>query len=232
MGYGIVLLDADETLFDFRNAEREALRKTLALFDIPCDDETTELYRELNEGLWRQLERGQISRQVLLESRFHMLFERLHAQGDSDRCNEIYLTHLAHGADLLPGAEELCRELAPHARLVLATNGVSHVQRKRLELSAICPYISEIFVSEEIGFSKPDPRFFDAVFSALQIGDRSCALMVGDSLSSDMAGANAAGIAACWFCQDPLADSGSVRIDWKIRRLSELIPIVLSELPA
>ena len=72
------------------------------------------------------------------------------------------------------------------------------MQRGRLAHSGIAGLFSAILISEELGFAKPDPRFFQAAGNALELplGQLLC---VGDSPVADIAGARAAGIDACWF---------------------------------
>lgn len=226
--YDILLLDADGTLFDFHRAEREALQKMLTDRGIACDEQVLETYRTINNSLWRQLEDGTITREELLSSRFARLFEALHLDCSSEGCNDAYLDALSQGSYLLPQAEEVCRTLAGHCKLCLATNGVNAVQRRRLQDSPIRQYISEIFVSEELGAQKPDPRFYDVLFERLGVQDRSRAIMLGDSLNSDMRGALAAGIASCWLNPSG-AESGGLKVDYEIRQLQEFIPIVMGE---
>ena len=129
----------------------------------------------------------------------------------------------------MPGALKLCRTLHERRRLYLATNGVGYVQKKRLRGSALAPYIDGIFISEEMGYSKPDPRFFDEVFVRLGNPDRKSAIMLGDSLSSDMLGASRAGIAGCWYCPDDKKQPQGILPDYRIRQLEEFLPIVLGE---
>ncbi|MCI8441344.1 MAG: noncanonical pyrimidine nucleotidase, YjjG family [Provencibacterium sp.] len=229
MGFTTVLLDADGTLFDFHTAQRQALENTLRAYSLPFSEQTLKIYESINEGLWRRLERGEITKKQLLSSRFRLFFERLGVSADGGRFNEDYLSALAEGVFLLPGALELCRRLHEHRRLYLATNGVEYVQKKRLRLSALAPYIDGIFISEQLGYAKPDARFFDEAFARLGNPDRKGAILLGDSLSSDMLGAFQAGIAGCWYCPDENRQPQGVMPDYRIRHLEEFLPIVLGE---
>ena len=77
MGFTTVLLDADGTLFDFHTAQRQALENTLRAYSLPFSEQTLKIYESINEGLWRRLERGEITKKQLLSSRFRLFFERL-----------------------------------------------------------------------------------------------------------------------------------------------------------
>ncbi|MCI8624431.1 MAG: noncanonical pyrimidine nucleotidase, YjjG family [Provencibacterium sp.] len=227
MQFDILLLDADGTLFDFHAAQRQALERAFSRYALPFSEETLLLYDALNEGLWRKLERGEITREELFDSRFRLLFEELGRSVDTVRFNADYLDALAGGVFLLPGALELCRRLHERCRLYLATNAVEHVQKRRLRASELAPYIDNIFTSEEMGYEKPDPRYFDGLFRRLGNPDRRRVLMLGDSLTSDMLGAVRAGIACCWYCPDAGKTPGGIPIDYRIERLEDFIPIVL-----
>lgn len=232
--YDILLLDADGTLFDFKAAQRQSLMKLLESCALPFTQQTLESYDRINEGQWRRFERGEIEKTELLASRFRIFFRewgREISGAQSRAYNEQYLDALSEGAQLLDGALELCKALYGRCRLCIATNGVSKVQRRRLSLSALAPYISELFVSEDIGYPKPDTRYYQAVFRALHEPDRRRVLMVGDSLTSDMAGGRRAGIDTCWFCPHPgggRSPSGELPadVDYMVRELPQLLAIV------
>ena len=165
--YDYVLFDADNTLFDFDRAEAEALRTTLAEYGLPATPETEETYLAVNRALWAQFDRGEVSREWLVVERFARLLRALGRSGDPAAVNHAYLTHLGEGAFLLPGAEELCRALAPCCTLAIVTNGVAMAQRARFEASPLRDVVPWLFISEEVGASKPDPAFFAPVLRAL-----------------------------------------------------------------
>ena len=222
--YAVYLLDADETLFDFRKAEKNALEKVFSAHGFPWDETVLAQYREINEALWRALERGETTKGRLQSQRFSQLFALLGIDADPVRIGgEEYPDALAEGNFLLEGALETCRELASRARLYLATNGITRVQKKRLQNSPLAPYISDIFVSEEAGAAKPNRAYFSYVLSQIGEPPKGDVLMVGDSLTSDMAGGWNAGIDTCWYNPEnaPLPEVGSVT--WQNRRLSQLL---------
>lgn len=199
--YDIVLLDADNTLFDFTGAERAALGRALEGRGLPFTPRAESCYLEINRALWAAFDRGEISQEHLVVERFRRLLSRLGAEGDPAGLNGDYLSRLGEDGRLLPGAEALCRRLAgAGCRLALATNGVGRVQRARLARSPLSPLFSGVFISGELGARKPEPAFFDAALAALGAADRSRCVMVGDSLSADIQGGAAAGLDTIWFC--------------------------------
>jgi HAD superfamily hydrolase (TIGR01549 family) len=106
----------------------------------------------------------------------------------------------------------------------VVTNGLSEVQRPRLESSAIAPYIEKLFISEEIGAAKPDPAFFEAVFRGIGGPPKSQVLIIGDSLTSDMQGGIDYGIDTCWY--DPAWRASYLPVTYQIRDLRELPEIL------
>lgn len=197
--YRFLLFDADETLFDFHHAEREALRAALLQSGVEYREEYQKLYSELNLSLWKQLELGKITRQELLIARFSSFFEAAGIQGDAEIARVSFQANLAAEGRLFPGALELCKELVGQFELYLVTNGVAETQRTRLASSGLQPYFKGVFISEEVGAPKPQKEFFDAVKQGIDGFVKEQALVIGDSLTSDIKGGNLAGIDTCWY---------------------------------
>lgn len=208
--YQFVLFDADNTLFDFDLAEHKALVKSLAHWGYPTDEATQQTYLAINRALWAGFDRGEVSREELVIRRFARLQEKLGGRRDPAEMNRFYLTALGEGSDLLPGAEELCRALAPHCILAIVTNGLALAQRSRFAGSALSDVIGHVFISEAMGCQKPQKEYFDKVCAALNITDRTRAVVVGDNLHSDILGGINAGIDTIWY--DPKGRPGSADI--------------------
>ena len=198
--YDIVLLDADNTLFDFNAAEARALDAVLAEFGWPRDEETKQTYLEINHALWSAFDRGEAEEGFLTVERFRRLGERLGRRADPAEMNRRYLDRLGACSLLLPGAEALCRTLrAAGCRLALATNGVARVQHARLAGSPLVPYLERLFISGEMGTRKPEPAFFRAALAAMVADDMDRCVMVGDGLGSDVKAALSVGLDVIWF---------------------------------
>lgn len=225
--FSFVLLDADRTLFDFDRAEEQALRRSLAEAGLPGGAEVYQRYHQINQQVWSAYEQGELTKPQLQTARFVRLFAELGVQGDPEAFNERYVWHLGEGAFLLPGALELCQTLAPYCRLDIVTNGVAATQHRRIDPSPLRAYITAMFVSEEAGAQKPTKAYFDYVFAAIPGFEPARAIIVGDSLSSDMQGGVNAGIATCWFNPRGEENERGLSIDFEVRSLSEIVPIVL-----
>ena len=226
MPYPYLLFDADNTLFDFDQAERNAHLLLCRAHGLAFSEEGYQLYHKCNADLWRDFDRGLCTKEYLLVERFRRYLAITGERADPEALNRDHLRALGEGAMLLPGAEELCRVLSRDHRLYLLTNAVASVQKARFANSAIAPYFQGAFISEEAGVGKPDPAYFDYVFHAVPGLARDNALVIGDSLTSDIQGANNAGLPCCWFNPKGQPRPQGLRIDYEIRTLEELYAIV------
>jgi 2-haloacid dehalogenase len=217
-----VLFDLDDTLLDFHRAEAEAIRHTLREIGIDATDETVGLYSRINRSCWAKLETGEYTRDQVLHNRFDFLFEALGVEGDAHATQKLYEYRLSLGAYYVDGAEELLNALYGKYRLYLATNGIVNVQSRRIKDSGIGKYFEDIFVSERIGYNKPDKRFFDAAFSRIDGFKHEESVMVGDLLTSDIRGGINAGIKTVYFNPKGKENDTDIHPDYEIHSLAEL----------
>jgi 2-haloacid dehalogenase len=226
MKYAWLLFDADGTLFDFERAEADALAETFAEAGLPLTPDYAERYRQFNQQVWREFERGETTAEALRTRRFALLFDAIGLNTDLAAISERYLHHLANQPHLIDGALEVVVELSRRCRLAVLTNGLKAVQRPRMMRSAIQPFIGELIVSEEVGAAKPGAAIFDAAFARMGQPAKSEVLMVGDSLTSDIRGGFDYGIDTCWHNPAGLPLQGPATPTYEIRRLGELLSIV------
>ena len=226
MPYQYLLFDADNTLFDLDAAERSAHQKLCREYGLAFSEEGYQLYHQCNAQLWHEFDLGRCTKEFLLVERFRRYLAITGEKADPQALNIAHLRALGEGAVLLPEALALCRRLAANHALYLLTNAVASVQRRRFEGSPIAPFFRGVFISEDIGWGKPSREYFDYVFRSVPGLERDNALVIGDSLSSDIQGANNAGLPCCWFNPRGLPRPGHLRIDYEIRALEELLPIV------
>ena len=224
--YRYLLFDADGTLFDFERAEAEALRQTLHLHELQWSVRARDLYRDINQNLWQEFEQGLISKDRLQIERFKRLLEQVPLPGDPEVINTSYVNELGRCSFLFDGAEDICRRLSDHHKLAIITNGIAGVQYPRFEKSPLAAIISDLFISEEIGYQKPQAEFFTHVLAALQIEDRKSALVIGDSLTADIMGGINAGIDTCWYNPRHLPQDSLIRPTYEIDRLEALFNLL------
>ena len=227
MRYDAILIDADDTLLDFRAAEESALREMLRALGLDTP-EAEACYRACNRACWAALERGEITQARLRHKRFED-FLRLQGRADDPaQVGEAYLETLSKQDILLPGALDVVRVIAEFLPVALVTNGIASVQHGRIDHSPLRPYLKAVVISEEIGCAKPNPRMIHTALKALGGVSPTRALMVGDSLQSDILCAKNAGTDACFLSPDGVPCPADLRPRYTIRRILELPPIALS----
>ncbi|MDO5403825.1 MAG: YjjG family noncanonical pyrimidine nucleotidase [Eubacteriales bacterium] len=219
------LFDLDETILDFKKAEAIALGKALEALEVEPTKERIELYSRINESFWKMLEQGKITRNQVLIGRFEKLFHEIGVECNAVKAREIYEKHLGTGHYFMPDALEVLQELSKKYRLYLVSNGTASVQAGRIESAGIAPLFQEMFISENIGYNKPSVEFFDYCFKRIPDFSREAAIIVGDSLTSDIRGGNNAGIKTCWFNPYGKQRTDDVNIDFEITKLTQLLKL-------
>ena len=217
-----LFLDLDDTILDFHKAERIALSKTLEDFRLEPTEDVLIQYHIINKQHWERLEKGELTRDQVLEGRFRVLFSQLGRSVDADAVARAYECNLGIGHYFLPGALEAVERLHGKYRLFLASNGTASVQHSRLTSAGLYSYFEKVFVSQEIGYNKPSKEYFHACFAQIPGFDPSKAMMVGDSLTSDILGGIQAGIKTCWINPSHLPARGDIPADYEIESLSQL----------
>ena len=217
-----VLLDLDDTILDFHAAEGTAIRQTFRSVGIPDDDATVNRYSEINRATWHRLEIGELTREEVLVERFRLLFGELRADADPIKTQAIYEDLLSREHPFIDGAVELLEGLYTKYDLYVASNGTPLVQDRRIAESGIAHYFKGIFISERIGANKPSREFFDRAFAAIDSFSRESAVIVGDSLTSDILGGKGAGIITCYFNPKARKNETGITPDYEIRSLKEL----------
>ena len=220
--YEFLLLDMDDTILDFKKAEEVALKKTLRSFSLEPTEEVCARYSVINQGYWEMLERKEITREELKVQRFSDLFHEYGIEVDSALCAKRYVENLAQGHFFMTGAEEAVRRLSQKYKLYLVSNGNTDVQLSRIASAGISKYFGEVFISQEVGADKPDKLFFERCFSKIPDFDKNKAIIVGDSLTSDIQGGRNAGIATCWINPKKKPARSDIPADYEIEALSEL----------
>lgn len=217
-----LFLDLDDTILDFQKAEYNAICKTVSSLGINSSDAICTMYHEINKAYWQQLERKEITREQLRRGRFQSFIQELRVDADPESMADTYERYLGTGHYFLPGAEEAVVSLAKKYKLYLVSNGHAGVQKGRLQSANISRWFEDIFISQEIGANKPDIAFFEGAFARIPGFDKSRAMIVGDSLTSDILGGINAGIATCWVNPGHKPGREDIRPDYEIESLEQL----------
>ena len=230
--YKIILLDIDNTLFDYPKTEKYAIKAAFEDFDFFSNGSESEFekikkeYKAINDLLWEKLEKGEITSTELKVERFRMLFEKANLNYNLEEFSKQYLKRLGEGAFLLDGAEEVCKYLYGKYKLGIVTNGMKEVQYSRIGKSPIGKYIDKIIISEEVGISKPNAGIFEYALKELGAEDKEEAIMVGDSLSADIQGGINFGIDTCWVNLKNDAPNDKIKPKYVVTKLEEICNIL------
>ena len=217
-----LFLDLDDTILDFHKAERIALSKTIKEFGVEPTEAVLNRYHAINKWHWEQLEQGKLTRPEVLVNRFAMLFQEMGIAVDAPVCAKAYETNLSIGHYFLPGAEEAVDRLSKKYRLFLASNGTAVVQKGRMTSANLYRFFEKVFVSQEIGHNKPSKAYFDGCIAQIPDFNPAKAIMVGDSLSSDIQGGINAGIRTVWVNPDHAENKTDIHPDYEIEALHQL----------
>jgi 2-haloacid dehalogenase len=221
--YDVFLFDADGTLFDYGLAEANALKIMFEHYGFDYSENIRIKYREINSQVWESYEKNEISKENLQTLRFTRLFNNIGVFCDVKIFNEEYLNELGKGAFLIDGALEICKDIVSfNKKIYIVTNGILATQKARIKHSLIKDYISDFFVSEFVGFQKPNILYFNYVLSHIPEIRKDKIIIIGDSISADIKGGNNAGIDSCWFNQSGIINDSDIKPTYEIRTLNEL----------
>lgn len=197
--YKYLLFDADNTLLDFNVSEKCSLKKTLESLGFDFNDDIYNSYHEINDALWKRLERGEIERSLVKTERFRLLFEKYgYSFNDFEYLANLFMNNIATFGIPMKGAIETLEALKDRYKIYIVTNGTEFVQLSRLSISGIDEYLDGLYMSQTIGYEKPRVEFFDYVISDIGDDDLTKYLVIGDSLTSDIKGAKNKGIDSCY----------------------------------
>ncbi|MCB2360940.1 YjjG family noncanonical pyrimidine nucleotidase [Clostridium estertheticum] len=225
MSYEILLFDLDDTLLDFGVNETDSLNKLFQQHGYTFSDELFKLYNSVNKQLWTDYENGNIVLDDVLNSRFSETMLRVGIVVDGIEWENSYRELLGNGCQLMEGALEVCQSLAATHRLFVITNGITQTQLKRLKNSGLYEFFEDIYDSQSIGFQKPSVEFFVYVMSHIKDFNIREALIIGDSLNSDIKGGLLSGIDTCWINTKLQKCSPEIQSTYTITSLMELYDI-------
>lgn len=223
-----ILWDIDGTLLDFIKAEYAAIKKCFEIFKLgECTDEMIARYSKINKGYWERLERKKITKPEVLVGRFKDFFSSENIITDcAEEFNKEYQIRLGDTICFCDNSYEILKSLKGRVKQYAVTNGTKIAQDKKLHKSGLVDLFDGVFISEDIGFEKPDIRFFQHVWACIGDYKPEEVMIVGDSLTSDMQGGNNAGIICCWYNPKKMAITKNLKIDYEIENLNQILEIL------
>lgn len=217
----VVFIDIDDTLLDFTKCANDAIKIACNKFGVPYTTTLVDTFHPINLDLWHRLEKKEVTKEKLFDTRFQIVFDKLGIKADGIAFETAFRENFHESAILVDGARDLLEYLRYKYKVYVASNASMHQQTNRMKRAGLDGYIDGYFVSEEIGFPKPQKEFFDACFKALPDVKPQDVVMIGDSLSADIKGACEYGLKTIWYNHrnEPTAD---VKCDYIVSRLSEV----------
>lgn len=222
----IVLFDLDNTLLDFTKSENISLYKTFSHFNIKPEKKILEHYSYINSNLWKLLEQKKITHSELKIKRYKLLFEEFGFPYSVEQAANTYENFLSMECHLIEGAVELLENIYKKYDLYIVTNGITKIQESRIKNANLEKYFKDIFISEKIGYNKPDIRYFQYCLNKIKNFEKEKAVIIGDSLSSDIQGGINTDIKTIWFNYKKVKADSFIKPDYEIFSLKEIEKIL------
>lgn len=225
--YAHIFFDLDHTLWDFNRNSRETLTELFTnhkLADLNKFSLETflQVYTRINERLWDHYRQNLITKEYLRSGRFHETLATFQHEDESlsEKLADDYISKSPYKGLLFPHVHETLNYLKKDYQLHIITNGFSEVQRIKMESAELLKYFTHIFISEEIGFKKPDPQIFYHAVKTCQTSIEKC-LMIGDNIETDMEGAASVNMDHVFFNPEKLQTDYS-KFNFEIDCLSKI----------
>lgn len=225
MKYKCILMDIDDTIFDFPASNQNAVAALMEELGLSSPT-VYEEYETINKACWKALELGEMDQGTLHVERFRRFLATKGRDDDPAQVADRFAEHLGAQVIPLPHALETLKAICEKVPVVLLTNGITVIQKKRLEASVIKDWVSGVVISQEVGVSKPDPRIFEIALNGLNPKE---ALMIGDGVASDVAGANNAGVDVCWFNPKGRTLREGLHAEYEVQDIRDCLAIATQE---
>ena len=193
-----ILIDIDNTLLDFDKSAEMSMRMAYSFYNLDCPDDIFTTFKGINDELWLKIERGEMTRETLHKIRWNTIFKLYGTQFDGETFEKKFIDNLFDCAVPVIGAKDILEYLSKKYAIYGASNAFYNQQVNRLKIADMLQYFKGLFVSETVGFTKPEKGFFDYCFSNIPY-TKDETMMIGDSLSADIDGGKDYGLTTCWF---------------------------------
>lgn len=222
--YKWILLDLDDTLFDYAQTECHSLELLCKEFFGEFNDDLHKSYSVINRGYWNKFQNGEINIDDVKTGRFNDFAQANFpdVKIDSKKMSERFIDFLSESILMLNGAIEFLDFLVDNNFKVCAiTNGIQRNQLSRIKLSGLDKYFDEVIISEEVGHAKPKVEYFD--FAKKKIGfENDVTLIIGDNIESDIRGGHNYNIDTCWFNLQQRENTSEINPTYKVKTFEEI----------
>lgn len=227
MTYKNIFLDFDDTIVDFFDAEEKAFYNMAHQYHHFPSEKDFLHFRKVNQAHWEAFQQNKLTKEQVLSHRFINYFKDYQIEVNGKEADEIFRDELAKAPlKFFDHTIQTIEQLQHNHCLYIVTNGVTITQQRRIAQTNFNEIFDGIFISEQTGYQKPMPQFFDYIFEKIGENEREQSIIVGDSLTSDIMGGLNANIATCWFNKRNKINQTDIQPHYEISDLSELIDIV------
>lgn len=225
MLYKALFIDIDDTLLDFKASSQVALKNTFETLNQAYDQSVFDAFYKIDQALWTLQKKGEIHVAEILKLRFQRLLTSLHITADSSIFQSTFQDFLGKSSVLEENTLETLSYLSKKYPLFVASNGLLETQISRLKEANLAYLFTDFFVSDAIGYEKPNPLFFE---ECLRISGfkNTDVLFIGDSLEADISGSINVGIDTCWYNPKKMNPPADLPIKFTVSNLKELLNIL------
>lgn len=219
-----VLIDIDDTIFDFEKCSKNSFLKTLEKFNLKFKEEDFSYFNKINDILWTKQKLGEINIKEVFIKRDYLMGKYFNLDIEKGLFNDLFVNFLYYEIEMVDGIEDLLLYLSDKYKIFTASNGIYKMQENRLKKSNLDKYFDKIFVSDKIGFEKPDKKFFQKIMDLTKFSNDDL-IMIGDSIKSDIIGAKNSKIKSIYFNKEDKKISDE-NFTYQVKNLSEIKKIL------
>ncbi|QQN56000.1 HAD-IA family hydrolase [Anaerococcus obesiensis] len=219
-----VLIDIDDTIFDFEKCSKNSFLKTLKNFNLKFKEEDFSYFNKVNDILWTKQKLGEINIKEVFIKRDYLMGKYFNLDIEKGLFNDLFVNFLYYEIEMVDGIEDLLLYLSDKYKIFTASNGIYKMQENRLKKSNLDKYFDKIFVSDKIGFEKPDKKFFQKIMDLTKFSNDDL-IMIGDSIKSDIIGAKNSKIKSIYFNKEDKKISDE-NFTYQVKNLSEIKKIL------
>ncbi|MDU5373261.1 HAD-IA family hydrolase [Anaerococcus vaginalis] len=219
-----VLIDIDDTIFDFEKCSKNSFLKTLEKFNLKFKEEDFSYFNKVNDILWTKQKLGEINIKEVFIKRDYLMGKYFNIDIEKGLFNDLFVKFLYDEIEMVDGIEDLLLYLSDKYKIFTASNGVYDMQVNRIKKSNLSKYFTDIFVSDKIGFEKPDKKFFQKIMDLTKYSNDDL-IMIGDSIKSDIIGAKNSKIKSIYFNKEDKKISDK-NFTYQVKNLSEIKKIL------
>ncbi|EEU12630.1 YjjG family noncanonical pyrimidine nucleotidase [Anaerococcus vaginalis] len=219
-----VLIDIDDTIFDFEKCSKNSFLKTLEKFNIKFKEEDFSYFNRVNDILWTKQKLGEINIKEVFIKRDYLMGKYFNIDIEKGLFNDLFVKFLYDEIEMVDGIEDLLLYLSDKYKIFTASNGIFKMQENRLKKSNLDKYFDKIFVSDKIGYEKPDKKFFQKIMDLTKFSNDDL-IMIGDSIKSDIIGAKNSKIKSIYFNKENKKISDK-NFTYQVKNLSEIKKIL------